>query len=204
MSQYIDGLGAVLQQAGGSMASNFSLSRSSRAAPAESSGSVTQGMSFIRQSMAQQRQQSGGSVRPTVIDTYRFKMSHWRPSKPGGINLVMDPGQASGLKQQTGPASRVGGGSAGGGAGGAGAPPAGGGSMPSSPDAFAQACKDQLGGTVIGPNICQAPDGAQISASPDGQAVCVNNVGQCAKGGGAKGGAMMIGAAALAALMFLR
>lgn len=71
-----------------------------------------------------------------------------------------------------------------------------------SPEAFAAACAAEQG-VIIGPMRCKKPDGAVVTWDAQlGRAVCVNAVGECA--GTKKGSALMIGAAALAALMLLR
>jgi hypothetical protein len=72
---------------------------------------------------------------------------------------------------------------------------------------FSASCK-QVNGTLINGNVCQLPDGSQVSMQ-NGKPVCVNAVGQCAQqaaaaaGGGMKT-ALMLGGAALVALMLLR
>lgn len=75
----------------------------------------------------------------------------------------------------------------------------GGGTAPSTEDAFTQACRAE-GGSMHG-NVCTLPDGAMI-AWEGGRPACKNVVGRCAQGGGKA--TLMLGAAALAALMFLR
>jgi len=83
----------------------------------------------------------------------------------------------------------------------------GGGPTPPSAADFAAYCASEKGS--LGANgVCTFPDGAQ-AAFKDGNAVCVNTVGRCGGAAGAtapagKGKAALIGAAALAALMFLR
>lgn len=88
--------------------------------------------------------------------------------------------------------------------GGGGAPP-----PPAAPDYAAETCR--VSGGTHANGVCTLPDGAVVLVQADGTAVCVNAVGQCAAGdagagagaGGGKG-TLMLGAAALAALMFLR
>lgn len=81
--------------------------------------------------------------------------------------------------------------------------------------AFAEACKRDLNGTVVAPGICRAPDGAEITVDgTTGQPKCRNQVGMCsptAQAAAAQAAtttkassALMLGAAALAALMLLR
>jgi hypothetical protein len=82
--------------------------------------------------------------------------------------------------------------------------------------AFAEACKRDLNGTVVAFGICRAPDGAEITVDgTTGQPKCRNQVGMCSPAAQAAAAqaaatttsgskAIMIGAAALAALMLLR
>jgi hypothetical protein len=76
---------------------------------------------------------------------------------------------------------------------------------PADPSAFAAYCASEKGTLVNG--VCTFPDGAK-AVFKNGNAVCVNVVGRCAPGVTEEKkpgrGALMIGAAALAALMFLR
>ena len=73
--------------------------------------------------------------------------------------------------------------------------------MPTTTEQFAAACQ-QAGGSVVSPMHCQLADGAIVTVDAQGNAVCTNSVGKCAPAKG--GGALMLGAAALAALMLLR
>ena len=70
----------------------------------------------------------------------------------------------------------------------------------------AQACA-QAGGRWDGAG-CTLADGSKIGINANGEEYCMNAVGQCAgaasAAGGGMGSAMMIGAAALAALFFLK
>lgn len=70
---------------------------------------------------------------------------------------------------------------------------------------FATACQS-IGGSVVGSKICQLADGAQVTVDATGNSSCVNAVGQCAAvaAGTKKMSPVVLGAAALAALMLLR
>lgn len=79
----------------------------------------------------------------------------------------------------------------------------GGGSMPTDAAQFAAACKE-ANGTVVSPLHCKLGDGAIVTVDAQGNATCANAVGRCAAAGKPGRGALMIGAAAIAALMLLR
>jgi len=68
---------------------------------------------------------------------------------------------------------------------------------------FAAACK-QAGGTAVGAKVCQFADGSQYTVDAAGKAQCVNNVGQCAGKTVAGATPLLLGGAALLALMLLR
>ena len=212
MGHYSFGFGALLDR-GAPLISGATYGT----APASSSpsGTISAGdLAHIRDNVAAQQEQVrvGSTVRDrSGIDTSRFNLlAPIRTYSGGGINVSMTDSAAGALPGSIGSKAARGGSDGSGGGpstGGAGAPPPGGGSLPvNNAGAFAAACQTQLGGTVVGPNVCQTPDGAQITVGPDGKAVCANSVGQCAPAGGAGGkmSPMIRGAAALAALMFLK
>ncbi len=75
--------------------------------------------------------------------------------------------------------------------------------MPTNAAQFAAACKE-INGTVVSPLHCKLGDGAIVTVDAQGNAVCSNNAGRCAAPSKPGRGALMIGAAAIAALMLLR
>lgn len=75
--------------------------------------------------------------------------------------------------------------------------------------AFAAACVNQLQGKVDAPGVCLLADGAKVGPGTDASSIaCLNTVGVCAGAAPAAapgaGKAVLIGAAALAALLLLR
>lgn len=189
------GFGQVLQQSGGS-AMNLNLTGTTQAAGTTGGGTVLD-RETLRRAQALIAQRTTQAV-PTVTG-FKLLTPTKRTTAAPQPDLVMAASQQAEL---TAPkiGSKVP-------PGGTAPSTGGGGASPALEAQFATACAE-AGGSVVGSMRCQLPDGAIVTVDEQGNAVCTNTAGQCAgeaaAATGKTGSALMIGAAALAALMFLR